>query len=372
MKHTMRVAQPLFALIVIAMMLVTLITQRAAAPPLIPPQVRVAPTNPKAGVHTRLTGIADARYVATQLDMVAAMGTPWIVDLFPWAYAQPRSAYGYDWRGFDMLIDHAHARGLRIIARLDIVPAWARPAGSSDRLLLPQRYAAYRDYVVAFTQRYHTRGVSHIIIWNEPNLRFEWGGRAPDPQAYAQLLASVYPAVKAVAPEMTVIAGALSPGPSIGDQAEVRLGDEAYTEAFFDAGGGKYIDAWGVHAYGGQHPADDDPNWQTVNFRRTELIYKQISRYVDVPLYITEGGWNDASRWQLAVTPAQRIRWSIAAYQRTQSWPWAEVFAVWQFGLPTPSRSYQDGWNMVASDGTPRAIYTELQAVLSQQSGTTP
>jgi hypothetical protein len=225
---------------------------------------------------------------------------------------------------------------------------------------------------VAFAQRYHTKGVTHIIIWNEPNLRFEWGGRIPDPQAYADLLATVYPAVKAVAPEMTVIAGALSPGPSIGDNAEVRLGDEAYTAQFFAAGGGNYIDAWGVHAYGGQNPADDAPAWSKVNFRRTELIHELVSRYVDVPLYITEGGWNDASRWQLAVTPAQRIRWSVSAYEITRAWPWADMFAVWQFGLPAPTRTYHDGWNIVASDGTPRAIYTELQAVLSQHASDTP
>lgn len=352
-------------LVVVVLSCITLTTQRTphVSSPSTPRPLHT--TNPKAAVHTRLTGIADQAYVRTQLDLVAEMGVPWIVELFPWAYAQPRSAYGFDWHGFDMVIDGAHARGINVIARLDIVPAWARPLGSSDRLLLPQRYAAYRDYVVAFAQRYHARGVSHIIIWNEPNLRFEWGGQTPNPEAYAQLLATVYPAVKAVAPDLTVIAGALSPGPSIGGNAEVRLGDQAYTERFLAAGGAHVMDAWGVHAYGGQYPADAPASWDVVNIRRVELVHALISRYVDVPIYITEGGWNDASRWQLAVTPAQRIRWSIAAYDMALQWPWLHTFTIWQFGVPYPTYTYQDGWNIVAADGTPRAIYAELQRVLT-------
>jgi hypothetical protein len=131
----------------------TLVIQRQVAPFALPKPQIVTTNNPKAAVHTRLTGVGDEEFIAHQLDLVAAMGTPWIVELFPWAYAQPRAQYGYDWRGFDMVIDHAHARGITVIARLDIVPTWARPTNSSDRFLAPHMYAAYRDYVVAFAQR---------------------------------------------------------------------------------------------------------------------------------------------------------------------------------------------------------------------------
>lgn len=364
MKHHTTLIYALCTVLCVTMIVTTLIGQRTPKSIALPPDATVTTTNPKAAVHTRLTGVADHTYVTTQLDLVAQLGTPWIIELFPWAYAQPRSAYGYDWSGFDVVVDHAHARGLRIIARLDIVPQWARASGSSDRLLLTHRYNAYRDYVVAFVTRYQHRGVSHIIIWNEPNLRFEWGGRTPNPEAYAQLMATVYPAVKAVAPAVTVIAGALSPGPTLGDNGEVRIGDREYAERFLAAGGGAFMDAWGVHAYGGQFAATAPPTWDEVNIRRTELVHAQISRYVDVPIYVTEGGWNDASRWELAVTPAQRIRWSIDAYALAAAWPWAHTFALWQFGLPTPTRTYHDGWNLVAADGTPRAIYSELQRAL--------
>jgi hypothetical protein len=100
--------------------------------------------------------------------------------------------------------------------------------------------------------------------------------------------------------------------------------------------------------------------------RRVELIHQLLISYVNKPLYITEAGWNDAPRWQLAVTPAQRIRWSIAAYQQARQPPWVTVFTLWQFGLPAPTHTYQDGWLIIAGDGTPRAIYDELRQALTQ------
>ncbi len=342
-----------------------IIPPRIPSPLQLPALSRMTSSFTKAGVHTRLAGSGDEQFIGRQLDLVAEMGTPWVVELFPWAYAQPRSAYGYDWKGFDMVVAHANQRGIRIIARLDFIPAWARPANTSDRLLLPFAYIDYVNYVVAFVRRYAPQGVMHISILNEPNLRFEWGGRTPDPEAYADLMAMLYPAVKAVNPDITIIAGNLSPGPSLGDNAEVRLNDREYTERFFAAGGWQHTDAWGVHAYGGRFPPDALPDWDDVNFRRVELVRELISHYGKFPIYITESGWNDHQRWQLAITPAQRIRWTAQAYQMAETWPWLESMVIWQFGLPAPTRTYQDGWLIVAGDGTPRAIFYELQKTLT-------
>src|ERR671921_379371 len=96
--------------------------------------------------------------LALTLDQVREMGAGWIVDLFPWAYAQPRSRYGFDWAGFDMVIEHATRQGLAVVARLDIVPEWARPRDSSDRYLDQEHYLDYANFVAAFLQRYQPYG----------------------------------------------------------------------------------------------------------------------------------------------------------------------------------------------------------------------
>ncbi|MFV9506255.1 MAG: hypothetical protein AB4911_17025 [Oscillochloridaceae bacterium umkhey_bin13] len=324
----------------------------------LPPQQTVVTSNPLVGLHTRLTGIGDEQYIQRALEQVRMMGAPWIVELFPWAYVQPRSRYGYDWAGADMVIEHAHRQGLTVIARLDLVPQWARPTGTTDRYLGPEGYQDFANYAAAFAARYYPQGVRHIIIWNEPNLRFEWGERPPDPGAYAALLKVVYPAIKAVAPNAIVVAGALSPGSSI-DDGQTRMDDMQYLASLYDAEAGPYFDLWAVHAYGGQVPPDDPPAPERVNFRRIELVRALMDQFGDSHkhMIITEGGYNDHPRWSAAVTPAERIRWTIATYEQARNYPWLDAVALWQHSTPFSTRSHPDAWNFVAPDGTPRAIY---------------
>ncbi|MBP1467745.1 hypothetical protein EYB53_018665 [Candidatus Chloroploca sp. M-50] len=328
----------------------------------LPPQQTVVTCNDRIGLHTRLTGIGDEAYIRGALEQVRAMGAPWIVELFPWAYVQPRSRYGYDWVGADLVIEHARRQGLTVVARLDLVPGWARPANTTDRYLDPDFYDDYAAYVAAFAERYAPLGVQHLIIWNEPNLRFEWGERPPDPGAYAALLKVVYPAVKAVAPEAIIIAGALSPGTSLEDGAS-RMDDMQYLASLYDAEAGPYFDMWAVHAYGGQEPPDAPPGSERVNFRRIELVRAMLDDFGDHDkrLIITEGGYNDHPRWSAAVRPADRVRWTIAMYEQARSYPWLEAVALWQHSTPFATRSYPDAWNFVAPDGTPRAVYLAVQ-----------
>jgi hypothetical protein len=328
----------------------------------LPPPQTVRSTNPLIGVHTRLAGVDDEAYVRRTLAQVREMGASWIVELFPWAYVQPRSRYGYDWDGADMIVAHARRQGLTVVARLDIVPAWARPSGTTDRYLDPQFYEAYAHYVTAFAERYRGLGVRHLMIWNEPNLRFEWGERPPDPGAYAALLKVVYPMVKQAVPDALIIAGGLSPGGSI-DGGLSRMDDLQYLASLYDAEAGPYFDMWAIHAYGGTVPPDAVPAAEQVNFRRIELVREVLARFGDAtkPLIVTEGGYNDHPRWSAAVSPADRLRWTIATYEYARRYPNLAAVVLWQFSTPAATGSYPDAWNFIAADGTPRAIYWAVQ-----------
>ena len=77
-------------------------------------------------MHTRLTDEGATWKIQRNLQLVREMGAPWIVEFFPWAYIE----YGknaFDWWHTDQVIDQARAQGLKVIARLGLVPAWARP-----------------------------------------------------------------------------------------------------------------------------------------------------------------------------------------------------------------------------------------------------
>src|SRR5690606_10982427 len=138
-----------------------------------------------------------------------------------------------------------------------------------------------------------------------------------DPAAYAALLRAVYPKAKEAAPDAVVIAGALSPGGDLGENAEVRMGDLRYTEELYAAGAAPYFDMWALHNYGAQAPPDATPYPEEVNFRRAEVVRELLRHHGDghKPLIITEGGWNDHPRWSAAVRPADRLRWTVEAYR---------------------------------------------------------
>lgn len=325
----------------------------------LPPQQTVRTVNPKLGVHTRLAGVADEAYVRRTLELVREMGAAWIVELFPWSYTQPRSRYGFDWKGADMIMAHARRQGLQVVARLDFVPAWARPRATNDRYLDPERYADYAAYAAAVARRYEAQGLRHIVIWNEPNLDFEWGGRSPDPGAYAALLKVVYPAVKQAAPGVQVLAGALSPGGSV---ENARMDDLAFLDGMLHAEAGPYFDSLAAHLYGAQSPPEQAPAPELVNFRRYELYDALLTRYgLSKPIVVTEGGYNDHPRWGGAVRPSERLRWTVATYAWGLRDARLEAVALWQFSTPEPLGGYQDSYSFVAPDGTPKAIYYAVQ-----------
>lgn len=324
-----------------------------------PPQT-VTTINPKMGLHTRLTDEVEAWKIKRTLEMVRQMGSPWIVEYFPWAYREPSPDY-FDWQHSDLVIAHARRQGLQVIARLGFVPQWARPADSASSYLPREHYADFGDYVAAFVARYGDQ-VAAIIIWNEPNLALEWGFQPLDPEGYTDLLAISYQRAKQTNDQVIVLGGALAPtlAPPGSDQA---LNDLIYLQRMLDAGAGEAMDGLAVHAYGWSFPADDPPDPEVINFRRTELVYQMLvtNGYANHPIYITEGGWNDHPRWTRAVKPGQRIEYTIRAYQLAMAWPWVEAVALWAFRYPWPSRTYLDYFTFVTPDFQAKPIYWELQ-----------
>ena len=331
-----------------------------------PPQ-EVETAHPIVGVHTRLTDEVDEWKVQRSLQMVREMGAPWIVEFFPWAYIEPYESGDFTWGHSDMIVKHAQAQGLTVIARLGLVPEWARPDPDEEtstwNTIDPEHYGDFAAFVGAFVARYQGR-VDHIIIWNEPNLSFEWGYRSVDPAGYIDLLAAAYQAAKAANPDVIVLGGALAPTLEPAGSA-AGLDDLLYLEAMYEAGAADYFDGLAVHAYGWAFPPDEPPAPDVINFRRVELLRQIMVEHGDAEksVYITEAGWNDHPRWTKAVRPGQRIAYTLEAYEYAETnWPWVEMVAMWAFRFPAPQRSYADYYAFVTPEFTPRAIYQAVQA----------
>ncbi len=356
------------SLLFLAIAVSTLITRCAPMPtvPLGPPQT-VTTINPKMGVHTRLTDEVEPWKIKYTLQRVREMGTPWVVEYFPWAYAEPLPGI-FDWRHSDIVIEHAHRQGLTVIARLGFVPPWARPANSATSYLSPARYDDFGDYVQAFAKRYRGK-VDYLIIWNEPNLALEWGFQPIDPAGYTDLLRVAYRRAKEGNSNVQVLGGALAPTLALpGD--EFGMSDTDYLQAMLDAGAGEVMDGLAAHAYGWVYPPDDPPAPDVVNFRRGGLLHQILAAngYADMPVHITEAGWNDHPRWTHAVRPGQRIEYTIRAYQLAQQWDWLASVSMWAFRYPRPAQTYQDYFTFVTPDFTPKPIYDAVKAYATGES----
>jgi hypothetical protein len=315
--------------------------------------------HPTLGVHTRLTDEVEPWKIRRTMAMVREMGARWVVEYFPWTYIELAKGQ-YDWAHVDLVVEAAEAEGLILVARIDHVPAWARPPGTSDRYLDERGMREYGDFVAAFARRYQGR-VSHYIIWNEPNTTFEWGFRPVDPVAYVALLKTAYQRIKAVDPRAVVLPAALAP--TLERTAE-NLNDLDYLQRMYDAGAREYFDLMNIHAYGFQNPPDDPPAPDRLNFARAVLIREVMVRNGDAAksALISEAGWNDHPRWTKAVRPAQRVEYTVRAIQKVETeWPWVVGLCFWNFRLPFPARNYNDYYTFVDQEFRPKPVYQAVR-----------
>jgi hypothetical protein len=325
------------------------------------PVQAVQTLNPKIGVHTRLTDEVEEWKIQRTLEMVRTMGSPWIVEYFPWGYYEP-SKGDYAWGHPDVVINHAVAQGLTVIARIDFVPEWARPPETTFRYLDGDHFRDYSDFIYAFVDHFRGR-VHHILIWNEPNLAFEWGYRPPDPEAYTELLRIAYLRAKEADPQIQVLAAGLAPTLApVG--SEWGMDDLIFLQRMYDAGAAQWFDGLAIHAYGLTFPPDDPADSRQINYARAELLRQVMERNGDghKRCYITEGGWNDHPRWTKAVRPYQRLEYTVRAYEKALvEWEWCEAVCLWAFRYPWPQQTYQDYYAFVTPEFVPKPVYSEVQ-----------
>jgi hypothetical protein len=317
--------------------------------------------NPKIGIHTRLTDEVEEAKVARTWHMVRDMGAAWAVEYFPWAYIEPSKGH-YQWTHADMVVEYAYAAGINLIARIGYVPDWARPPNTTSSYLAPERYQDLGDFVYAFVSHYRHR-IRYYIIWNEPNMAAEWGFRPVDPRQYTALLQIAYRRGKEADPHAVILAAGLAPTLEP-EGSPVGMNELVFLQRMYEAGAREAFDILAAHAYGGTASPDDPPSPISLNFARVELLRQVMVRNgdADKPIIITEGGWNDHPRWARAVRPAQRIAYTLRAYEKALvEWPWCLAVNLWVFRFPRPTQSYNDYYTFVMPDFTPKPIYREVQ-----------
>lgn len=313
--------------------------------------------------------------------MMADAGLGWMKQQFPWSEIEPKPGRFWDdkfnqnsWEKYDRIVSLAEQYGLRVIARIDNTPDWARGPNTSPQTP-PADFDRFAEFVATFVEHYRGR-VQYLQIWNEPNLKVEWGGKNIDAVAYTEMLRKVYLRAKQADPDIVILSAPLAQTLEQGDRG---LDELTFMQQLYDAGFGKYGDIVMANGYGFDQPPTAPPDAQKLNLRRVELLRRVMERNGDAgkPIWLNEYAWNAApADWPLDRTPWLRVSEEQQAaytvegirYMR-QNWPWLGVVNIWyvrQVGdvALTQAEYY---FRMVDPEFTTRPVYNEVARATEQQ-----
>lgn len=268
----------------------------------------------------------------------------------------------YDWTTVDALVGAFRNHGCDLNWNIRKVPTWA--GGGASFLNPPSDMTYLTEMVTAFCQRYcspPTPQIAAFQIWNEINLYKATGF---DDTTVVTIAQTVYNAVKAVNPAITVI------GPSTATHTAVGLGPSDM-DGYLTAGLAAYCDVQSFHDY--THPDSGTVTAETAI--GIVEAYKAVyaTHGVTQQLWVTEGGWVQQSdlpadadqaayvaKWLLlhAAAGVQRVFWY--AWDANTSYnisppPDAAVAALWTgFGLRASGIAYGEAqkWMVGARIGS--------------------
>jgi hypothetical protein len=360
----------------------------APATPTPRPTVPDAPvTSPDYGLSMFLWGRQST--TARDLQLATDAGFRWQKTLFEWRAIEGSGKGQFNWSEADRVVQSSNAAGVKIIARLDFQPAWARRDGAPNGP--PDNYQDFWDFVSALVARYRAgspHGRVHAIeVWNEVNIDREWGGQPITRQQaadYVRLLQGAYTAAKAADPTVVVVTAGLSPtGVTNGSSAD----DVEYLGWLFDAGlrGGANYDVLGAHG-NTQAPCVDCALNSVAGFHHGSFYFRRIEQLRQVQVargdanrqvWLLEFGWtsdqvHDAYSW-FAVSEDQKAQNVVRAFQYArQNWQaWVGVMTLWTLSDPAWGPGNEQYWWAITNpDGTARPAYNAVKSARSN--GTLP
>ena len=205
---------------------------------------------------------------ARGLNDAVALRTNWVRgNSLLWRDVEPVEGGGYHWDApsvklLEQEMQYASQYGLKLIVVVRSSPAWAtKPYRADCAPIHPTKYARFAAFLAAAATRY-SKAPYDVTFWeigNEPdapivqsNSGFGCWGVVNDPyyggRAYGAMLNAIYPAIKAAAPQSTVVNGGLlldQPyNPLTGSGRSAR-----FLEGIFIAGAGASFDMLSFHSY---------------------------------------------------------------------------------------------------------------------------
>lgn len=299
-----------------------------------------------------------------------------VKQTFPWNELEPRQDE-WDFTQSDRIVALAEEWEIDLIVRLGEAPEWAiEDAPESEDLVVdspPANLADWAEYCATIGERYAGR-IAAYQIWNEPNLRREWGGQAPNAADYVAMLVACSDAIREVDSEAILISAGLSP---TGSSLPIAIPDDQYLDAMYQLNFQESIDVVGVHAPGFARPhigpddavADGSSRW--ASFRRVEDLRKIMLRYDDAArqMAILEFGYttdtNNPDYAWFAVSQDEQAQYVAEAYDYAiEHWrPWVGLMSLIYMPNPQWTDANEEWWWAI---GTPDGGWRPVFFTLSQ------
>ncbi|MCB0027893.1 MAG: cellulase family glycosylhydrolase [Anaerolineales bacterium] len=330
--------------------------------------------SPEYGVQTFLWWRPDI--AQRDLALVDEMGFGWVKQHFAWRDIETIEKGSYDWWRPDIIVGLAEDAGLKLLIRLDRQPFWTQPEGMAPQENRPpDNLADFGDFCGAVAGRYKGR-IAAYQVWNEPNLRREWGEEPPDPAGYTALLQVCYEAIKLADPDAIVISAGLAP---TGNQLPDALPAPEFLQGMYDAGAADYFDVLGVNAPGYKAPPELSPDEAAVSqeygagrwfaFRHVEDQRRIMVANGDgaKQIAVLEMGWtldqvNPSYAWH-AVSEQEQADYLVRAYEYAREhWtPWIGLMTtIYIADYDWTEADEQWWWSITLPDGSPRLAFTAL------------
>jgi hypothetical protein len=240
------------------------------------------------GVHLHR---ANREQVIKQLDLARELGVTAIRMDVPWRMVENETGELVVPPEWDVLVNDAMQRGIHCLFILDYGhPKYGNGAKPVESVNI-DAFARYAEFVV----RHFGGRVNNYEIWNEWDMNVG-GSPAGNAKDYVTLVRTVYPRLKAVAPNATILAGGSS-GESYGNVFAERLaglsfGKVSFFSEILSLGLLGCIDGLSVHIY---------VHWKDGKVRTSEgalavldgirAIMKLYQPNSEVPIHVTEVGW---------------------------------------------------------------------------------
>lgn len=319
------------------------------------------------GVNAHLGTLSQSN-VDEQLQLAANAGLKVVRWDAPWKAVETSQGQLQIPKKWDYIVDAANAKGIATDLILDYGNKFY---DGGDKPSSPAAIAAFVRYATFVAQHFKDR-VRYYEIWNEWDSTV--GGTSQGtPEGYIALASAVYPAIKSVAPNVTVMVGGFATEAyySLMDlRGPLGHDEDIFFINVLKDGLLKYGDALAIHPYSYKLPVCASDGIGA--YRYTSTIVNRVHQAEDgrrVPIFITEIGW-PVGTWRNVVGQQTQIS-ELDQSQDIESFVQdvegiSDIAGIFFYELQAENENPRDASSttaLVDINGNPKASYFTVERI---------